>query len=406
MGRFRDALAGEGLAAIAEVKRRSPSAGDLRPDADPAALASGFERAGAAAVSVLVDERFGGSPADLAAARSASRMPLLAKGFFSSEEELRELRRLGADAVLLLLRDLDDSRARALMAAAERLELDTLVEAHDAEELRRAVALGADPIGINARDLSTFAIDRRAQLDLVESAPRDRVVVAESAISARAHGAEAELAGADAVLVGSALMRATDPAARLAELTARPLVKVCGLTREEDVAAAAEAGADLAGFVLAEETPRRAPSVLPVPETMLSVAVHVGEVTDDGADLVQLYPRDPRTRMRGREGTLLRRGREVATLIDRAWRDDDPGHLERARAAQGRVVLAGGLSPENVREAIELVRPWAVDASSSLETAPGIKDHARVRAYVEAARCSGPRVPGAPVAVAGRRAQC
>jgi len=386
VSRFRDALAGEGLAAIAEVKRRSPSAGDLRPDADPAALAASFERVGAAAVSILVDERFAGSPADLAAARSASSLPLLAKGFFSERNQLEELRALGADAVLLLLRDLDDGRMRELLGAAAELGLDVLVEAHDAEELRRAVELDAAVIGINARDLSTFEIDRRAQLELVEAAPRDRVVVAESAIGARAHAAEAELAGADAVLVGSTLMRAPDPATKLEELIARPLVKVCGLTREEDVAVAAEAGADLAGFVLAKETPRRAPAVLPVPDTMLSVAVHVGEITDDGADLVQLYARE--NGHRAREGVLLRRGREVARVVDRDWAEHDPEHLERAEAADGRVVLAGGLSPENVREAIERVRPWAVDASSSLETEPGVKDHARVRAYVEAARCS------------------
>jgi indole-3-glycerol phosphate synthase len=386
VSRFRDALAGDGLAAIAEVKRRSPSAGDLRPDADPAALAASFERAGAAAVSILVDERFAGSPADLAAARSASSLPLLAKGFFFERGQLEELRALGADAVLLLLRDLDDGRIRELLGAATELGLDVLVEAHDAEELRRAVELDAAVIGINARDLSTFEIDRRAQLKLVEAAPRDRVVVAESAIGARAHAAEAELAGADAVLVGSTLMRAPDPAAKLEELIARPLVKVCGLTREEDVAVAAEAGADLAGFVLAKETPRRAPAILPVPDTMLSVAVHVGEITDDGADLVQLYARE--NGHRAREGVLLRRGREVARVVDREWAEDDPEHLERAEAADGRVVLAGGLSPENVREAIERVRPWAVDASSSLETEAGVKDHARVRAYVEAARCS------------------
>jgi indole-3-glycerol phosphate synthase len=386
MSRFRDALAGDGLAAIAEVKRRSPSAGDLRPDADPAALAASFERSGAAAVSILVDERFAGSPADLAAARAATQVPLLAKGFFFERAQLEDLRSLGADAVLLLLRDLDDGRMRELLGAAEELGLDVLVEAHDAEELRRAVELDATVIGINARDLSTFEIDRRAQLELVEAAPRDRVVVAESAIGARAHAAEAELAGADAVLVGSTLMRAPDPAAKLEELIARPLVKVCGLTREEDVAVAAEAGADLAGFVLAKETPRRAPAVLPVPDTMLSVAVHVGEVTDDGADLVQLYARE--NGHRAREGVLLRGGREVARVVDRAWAEDDPDHLERAEAADGRVVLAGGLSPDNVREAIERVRPWAVDASSSLETEPGVKDHSRVRAYVEAARCS------------------
>jgi indole-3-glycerol phosphate synthase/phosphoribosylanthranilate isomerase len=385
MGRFRDALAQDGLRGIAEIKRRSPSAGDLRPDADPAALASAFERAGAAAVSVLVDERFAGSPADLAAARSASSVPLLAKGFFSERAELEELRRLGADAVLLLLRDLDDSRARRLMTAARELGLDALVEAHDAHELQRAVDLDAAVIGINARDLSTFAIDRRAQLELVEAAPRDGVVVAESAIAARAHGAEAELAGADAVLVGSTLMRAADPAAKLEELLARPLVKVCGLTREEDVAAAADAGADLAGFILARETPRRAPAVLPVPDTMLSVAVHVGEVTDDAADLVQLYARE--NGHRSRDGVFLRRGREVARVVDRAWQAAEPTHLDRAVAAEGRIVLAGGLSPENVGEAIERVRPWAVDASSSLELEPGVKDHDRIRAYVEAARC-------------------
>ena len=382
--RFCDALAGPGLAAIAEVKRRSPSAGDLRPDADPARLATEFERKKAAAVSILVDERFGGSFADLNAARSAATLPLLAKGFFSEAAELEELRRLGADAVLLLLRDLDDARMRELLDAAAALGLDALVEAHDAAELDRAVALDAEIIGINARDLSTFEIDRRAQLELVERVPGDRVVVAESGIASRAQGAEAELAGADAILVGSTLMRAPDPGEKLAALLSRPLVKVCGLTREEDVAAAAEAGADLAVFILARETPRRAPRVLPVPETMLSVAVHVGEITDENADLIQLYPRE--NGHRARDGVLLRKGREVARVVDREWQRDDPGHLERAREAQGRLVLAGGLGPENVREAIEAVQPWAVDASSSLETEPGVKDHDRIRAYVEAAR--------------------
>jgi phosphoribosylanthranilate isomerase len=137
--------------------------------------------------------------------------------------------------------------------------------------------------------------------------------------------------------------------------------------------------------VLAEETPRRAPRVLPVPQTMLSVAVHVGEVTDDRADLVQLYGRE--NGHRSRDGVLLRRGREVARVVDLPWLEKDAEHLERARAAEGRIVLAGGLSAENVGAAIERVRPWAVDASSSLETAPGIKDPARIRAYVEAARC-------------------
>ncbi|MDQ2982963.1 MAG: hypothetical protein M3R70_03420 [Actinomycetota bacterium] len=384
MGRFRAALASPGLGAIAEVKRRSPSAGDLRPDADPALLAARFAHAGAAAVSILVDERFGGSVADLRAAREAAPLPLLAKGFFRTAEKLEELKSAGADAVLLLLRDLDDADASHLMARARELGLDALVEAHDVEELDRAIRLEADPIGINARDLETFAIDRDAALRLVARAPRDRVVVAESGVTTRAHGAAAELAGANAILVGTALMRAEEPAAKLAELISRPLVKICGLTRPEDVDAAAEAGADMAGFILAQETPRRAPAVLPVPDTMLSVAVYVGEPGEDGSDLVQLYPRE--RDHRGRDGVLLREGQEVARVLDLPWQADDPLHHQRAQATAGRVMLAGRLSPDNVRDAIAAVQPWAVDASSQLETAPGIKDHERVRAFVAATR--------------------
>ncbi len=348
MGSFEDALRRPGLVAIAEVKRRSPSAGDLRLDADPAKIAAAYERAGAAAVSILVDERFGGSWDDLRAARAAASLPLVAKGFFSTEEDLRAAREAGADAALLLLRDLDDDAVRRLFGAAADLGLETLVEAHDSEELARAVALDAPVIGVNARDLATFEIDRAEQLRLVARAPRDRVVIAESGIESRAQGAAAELAGADAILVGSTLMRAPDPAAKLAELLSRPLVKVCGLTCEEDVAAAAEAGADMVGFVLARASPRRAARVLPVSDTLLTVAVVVGTAETDGADLVQLYPEEE-GKVRGRDAVLLREGEQVATVVDLPWQEDDPTHLDRARDVEGRVMLAGGLGPENVR---------------------------------------------------------
>ena len=362
--RFAEALARPGLGAIAEFKRRSPSAGDIRPDAQVEDVVPAYAAGGAAAVSVLVDAAFAGSLDDLRAARAAADLPLLAKGFFRTEEQLRELREAGANAALLILRDLDDATCAALLGAAAALGLDALVEAHDAEELERATRLGAPVIGVNARDLSTFRIDRRAQLDLVARAPRDRVVIAESAVHTRAQAAAAELAGADAVLVGTSLMRAPDPGAKLRELLSRPLVKVCGLTRQEDVDAAVEAGADLLGFILAEKSPRRAPAVLDVPDTALSVAVFVG----------------------GREAVLLRGGEPVARVLDLPWQGEDGAHWDTAAAAGGRVVLAGGLGPENVRAAIAAVRPWAVDASSSLEREPGIKDHDRVRAYVAAAR--------------------
>ena len=387
MARFVDALRRPGLQVIAEIKRRSPSAGSLRPGADPAAIAPAYAAAGAAAVSVLVDERFDGTWDDLAAARAASDVPLLAKGFFTTESDLRAAKEHGADAALLILRDLDDGQAADLMAAAARLGLDTLVEAHDAGELDRATRLNAPVVGINARDLATFRIDRTAQLELVARAPLDRLVIAESGIHTRAQGAAAELAGADAILVGSALMQAADPAAKLTELASRPLVKVCGLTREEDVAAAVDAGADLLGFVLEPASPRAAASVLPVPDTVLSVAVWVGEPGESDAELDQVHER-AEGKVRGRDATVLRAGRAVARLLDLPWQEQDPEHWERAAAAARaeRVILAGGLGPENVSEAITAVRPWAVDASSSLETSHGVKDHDRIRAYVEAAR--------------------
>jgi indole-3-glycerol phosphate synthase/phosphoribosylanthranilate isomerase len=385
--RFEQALAAPGLGAIAEIKRRSPSLGVLRPDADPARLAAEYERAGAAAVSVLVDERFGGSWDDLREARASSRVPLLAKGFFSTAEQLRTAKEAGADAVLLLLRDLGDDQARTLLGIAAELGLDTLVEAHDAVELDRALALDARVVGVNARDLTTFEIDRAAQLELVARIPRDRIAIAESGIHTRAQGAAAELAGADAILVGSALMRAPDPAEKLADLLRRPLVKVCGLTRPEDVSAAAEAGADLAGFILARESPRRAEAVLDVPDSLLAVAVWVGETGESPAALDQLYARSGDHR--SRDAVLLRAGEQVGSVVDLPWQQDDPLHLSRAAAVEGRVMLAGGLDATNVANAIRAVRPWAVDASSRLEVEPGIKDHAKVRAYVEAAAAHG-----------------
>jgi phosphoribosylanthranilate isomerase len=180
-------------------------------------------------------------------------------------------------------------------------------------------------------------------------------------------------------------MRAADPPARLGAILSRPLVKICGLTREEDVEVAIEAGADLCGFILEPASPRAAEHALPVPDTMLSVAVFVGEAAASDTDLVQLYEREEGT-VRGRDAVLLREGEQVATVVDLPWAADDPTLLDRARSVEGRLVLAGGLGPENVAKAIAAARPWAVDASSSLESSPGVKDHDKVRAFVAAAR--------------------
>jgi phosphoribosylanthranilate isomerase len=151
------------------------------------------------------------------------------------------------------------------------------------------------------------------------------------------------------------------------------------------VAVAAEAGADLAGFVLAPESPRAASDVLPVPDELLAVAVWVGEAGTSAAPVDQVHEPEE-GRIRGRNGVLLREGEQVARLLDLPWEEEDPGHWDRAAAEPGRVMLAGRLAADNVAEAIRRVQPWAVDAASRLESAPGIKDPAKVRAYVEAAR--------------------
>jgi phosphoribosylanthranilate isomerase len=139
------------------------------------------------------------------------------------------------------------------------------------------------------------------------------------------------------------------------------------------------------GFILAEQSPRRAPAVLDVPADRLSVAVFVGQAEDVGSDLVQLYTREE-GRVRGREAQLLREGEPVAEVVDLPWEEEDPLHLQRAAEAKGRVMLAGRLGPDNVRAAISAVRPWAVDAASRLEAKPGIKDHDKVRRFVAEAR--------------------
>jgi len=397
--RFNDALAVPGFGAIAEFKRRSPSAGDLRPDGDVAQVARTYEASGARAMSVLVDERFGGSWDDLRAARVVTQLPLLAKGFFSTPGDFEQARAAGADAVLILLRDLSDQQAAELLDTAQRLGLDTLVEAHDAEELARAAKLDAPVIGVNARDLSDFSIHRRKQLELVAKAPTDRIVIAESGIDTRAQAAAAELAGANAILVGSTLMRAADPGAKLRDLVSRPLVKVCGLTRQEDVDAAVEAGADMVGFILAAESPRRTDALLAAPDTVLRVAVFVGEAEETDADLVQFYGREDGHR--SRDAVLLAHGVQVGSVVDLPWgkanpgegnpHEHDPSHLKRAKVVPGRVMLAGGLGPENVAEAIAEVRPWAVDSARSTEHAPGVKDHDAIKKWVQATRVEATR---------------
>ena len=205
-------------AVIAEVKRASPSAGTIA-DVDAAARARAYERAGAAAISVLTEPRhFGGSLADLRAAHHAVSVPVLRKDFLVHPDQVIEARATGADAVLLIAAALSPPELRAMLATAADLGVGTLVEVHTEEELDAALEAEAEVIGVNARDLETLEVDPGRALALLERVPPDRVAVAESGIGTRAQVERAVAAGARAVLVGEALMRASDPGALLREL--------------------------------------------------------------------------------------------------------------------------------------------------------------------------------------------
>jgi indole-3-glycerol phosphate synthase len=215
---FEEALRTGHPSVIAEVKRSSPSAGAIA-DRDPVEQARRYEAGGAAAISVLTDERdFAGSTADLRAVRVAVDVPLLRKDFLVHPSQMIEARAAGADAVLLIVAALSDQELAALLATCGDLGIGALVEAHTDSDLERALEAGARMIGVNARDLESLEVDVLAALDRLARIPGDRVAVLESGIAGREDVEAAARAGASAVLVGEALMRAPDPRAMLQEL--------------------------------------------------------------------------------------------------------------------------------------------------------------------------------------------
>jgi indole-3-glycerol phosphate synthase len=217
---FRSALArSPELAVIAEVKRRSPSKGDLAPGLDPAGLAADYARGGAACLSVLTDEQwFGGSTADLQEARQAVDLPVLRKDFTVDARDVVRARIMGADAVLLIVAALDDNELVDFHTIARELELDVLVEVHDEAELDRALRVGADLIGVNQRDLVTFQVDTDRAVRVGAEMPEGVLRVAESGITGPADARRLAESGFHAVLVGESLVTSGDPAGSVAEL--------------------------------------------------------------------------------------------------------------------------------------------------------------------------------------------
>jgi indole-3-glycerol phosphate synthase len=212
-----------GVSIIAEVKRKSPSKGALADIPDPAALAAEYAKGGAAAISVLTEQRrFGGSLTDLAVVRETVDIPLLRKDFIVTPYQLWEARAWGADLALLMVVSLPDGLLGDLLGLARGIGLTALVEAHTEDELARAVEVGAEVIGINARDLTTLHVDRSVFRRLVPGIPEGVVRVAESGVTGPASVAEYHEWGADVVLVGEALVRSGDPRSAIAEFTGSP----------------------------------------------------------------------------------------------------------------------------------------------------------------------------------------
>ena len=426
---------------IGEFKRRSPSRGILREDLHAAQMAQAYEVAGAAALSVLTEEQFfGGSVEDLQEARQATLLPTLRKDFVVDPYQVWESLYIGADAVLLIVAALDDAVLRQLDAAVKDAKLEAIFEVHDRDDLERALPLQPAIVGVNNRNLSTLDADLQTSFDLIEHIPDDVIAIAESGLRGPGEIRRLRDAGFDAFLIGEHLMLADDPRVALEQLlegcavprssasprgSGRVAVKICGITNADDARMAVSAGADAIGFVFWPKSPRAVDAATArsiaatLPPFVLRVGVFVDATPEEmkrvadevGLDIVQMHgsetpeavARAPRRAVKAiRVGpgfqprdALRYDGSAVALLLDTRVDGDAPGGTGRTfdwslvrpvREGTSFLVLAGGLTPENVGEAIATVRPDAVDVSSGVESAPGKKDAARVRAFVDAVR--------------------
>ncbi|MEO6349552.1 MAG: tryptophan synthase subunit beta [Candidatus Limnocylindrales bacterium] len=455
-------LARPGLHVIAELKRRSPSVGEIGTDDDIVARARAYERGGAVAISVLCEPHwFGGSLDDLRAVSSAVRVPVLAKDFVVSSDQLRLLRNARADVVLLLAVLHDADALRALVAEARSLGLEPLVEAHDEAELERALSSEARLIGINNRDLNTLDVDVTRAESLLSLVPYDRLVVAESGINDPRQLMRLRALGFDAALIGEALMRSADPAASsrafvsagrmpadIAAADRQPEVKICGIVDEDGLRAASAAGADYVGLNVVAGTPRalgtaRAAELaaharsLPHSPKVVLVTADAGadEMSDFIAavdpDIVQLSGHEPIEALAGINRPawkVVRAGSDGQAAIAeaRSWSDSgcervlvDAAHATKLGGTGQRadgvmaaaianafpVMLAGGLRPENVAAALREVPALGVDVASGVEIAgstPPRKDALSVAIFTKRARAARfdlPLTPSRPQSV-------
>ncbi|MDR1833396.1 MAG: bifunctional indole-3-glycerol-phosphate synthase TrpC/phosphoribosylanthranilate isomerase TrpF [Propionibacteriaceae bacterium] len=428
---FEAALSAGGLSFICEVKKASPSKGLIAPDFPYLDIARDYQAGGAAAISVLTEPaHFLGADEYLEQIAQAAAIPVLRKDFTVDEYQLFQAKELGADAVLLIVSILSPGQLADYLGIADSLGMSCLVEAHDAAEIATALAAGARIAGVNNRNLKDFSVDNSNAANLRSLVPAGTLFVSESGVSGPEDIAPIAAAGADAVLVGEALMRAADRVAALKELRAAakqppPALKVCGITRLEDVAWLNEVKPEYAGFIFVPSSTRAVsksrartirsrldPAIKTVgvfadaPISEVSDAVYQGLVS-----AVQLHGCETSEYIRtlrpelpknvpiikavavGSPQAIVRAARLGADylLLDNlrggSGQAFDWDYIAQARqiaAGEGVAIpplwLAGGLHPGNV-EAARKLGPYALDVNSGVET-DGVKDPAKVRQFV------------------------
>ena len=419
---------------IAEVKRASPSKGTLAPHLNPVEIARTYEANGASVISVLTEPHFFlGSPEYLTAIKQAVQIPVLCKDFIVDDYQVYEARSWGADAILLICAILDDTQLRHLLSIAHELHMHCLVEVHSREEAQRAVDAGAMVIGVNSRDLVTFKMKPYLIRDIRSIIPANRVVIAESGIHSSADARRLARYDVQGMLVGESLVISNDVPAQMRMLlqgaNASTQVKICGLRHPESIHTAIEAGADMLGFIFYEPSHRYIQSrhvqealanalstlkeqVLPdLVGIFVNKEIHfINDVVEEaGLHYVQLHGTEsPEFCQKITRPVIkaipLKNASDLAQVAQYknvAWRLllDTPTpewggigvvhdwELASTIAQETRILLAGGLTPENVAQALQQVSPWGVDVSSGVETQKQ-KDNQKIRAFIENVRAT------------------
>lgn len=413
----------ERMSIISEIKRASPSKGDIRTEIDPVHQAIQYEEAGANAISVLTDQPFfKGTIDDLKAVSQAVKLPVLCKDFIIDEIQIDIAKANGASVILLIAAALNSKRLKQLYDYAQSKNLEVLLEVHNEEELQVALAVGANIIGINNRNLKTFEVDLAVVEHLAKQISDPNIlIISESGIRTREDVVRVQKAGAKGILVGETLMRSTTVKEAIKSLVGETLhkVKICGIQTLEAAQAAVQAGADLIGFVFADSKryiePEKAAMIsASIPANVQKVGVFVNEEVNRmkaiaeqvGLDYIQLHGDELQDVIDQLNYPVIKsfpiqtqadlekinQYKADIYLLDSAGGPYRGGNgisinweLLTALSTKENVMLAGGLTAQNVADAIAMVKPMAVDVSSGVET-NGEKDKEKMMQFISQAK--------------------